>query len=311
MVRPRFAALLVALAAAAAGGCRESSSSSGQSEADRAAALNRAVEITERMLQVYRAADAYTDHATYVEESALRGEGVARELPYYQMALAFERPNRVRLTFSEALAGAAAARQGFDVACDGVLLRAVLPEMSDQMVEKPAPATLTPENVFPDPLVREMLLGRPLAEVFPQLAMLLNARDDDEHAVFPDDSNPRLLDDAERGGRSCYRVATTHPEGTRILWIDRDTYALRCVELPVDAHRRAIDPDRNFLRFSVRIDFDDVTFDAEIDDESFILEPRPGARRVRRFVLPAETDEATAKNAESAKEDEDEGGEGE
>jgi outer membrane lipoprotein-sorting protein len=298
-----FCGPLAALSVALAVGCSKSPPST-DSDAERAASMARAVEITSRMLQAYREADSYSDHATYVEESVLRGEGVAHELPYYQMSLALDRPNRLRLTFAEALTGASGAQQGFDVASDGEFIRASLPEIPEQMVEKPAPAEFTTANVLPDPLIREMLLERALSDVFPQLAMLLNQSDDDEHAVFPDDSNPRLLPDAERNGHLCYRVATSHPEGTRVLWIDRETYILRSVELPVEVHRQRIDPDRNFLRFSVRIDIEDATFNAEIDESSFTLEPRPGARRVRRFVLPAETDEATAKDAKSAEEEE-------
>ncbi|HMO87326.1 MAG TPA: hypothetical protein PKC18_20645, partial [Lacipirellulaceae bacterium] len=88
----------------------------------------QAIEIAERMLARYREAQSYSDSAAYVEESVLRGEGVARELPYYQMTLAFVRPNRVRLSLSEALADADGRRQGFDAACDGRWMRATLLE---------------------------------------------------------------------------------------------------------------------------------------------------------------------------------------
>lgn len=294
---------LAALAALMLVGCGESKTPAPES-AEQEASLARAVEITERMLAVYRNADSYTDHATYVEESVLRGEGIAREVPYYQTSLAFDRPNRLRVTFEEAVAAEANGRQGFDIANDGELVRATLPEIPDQMIENPAPARIAENNVFPDPLIRQKLLDRPLSEVFPQLAMLLNESDADEAAVFIDDHNPRMQADATLNGRDCYRVATSNPEGTRVLWIDRETYALRRMELPVEAHRQRVDPDHMFLRFAVRIDFEEVAFGVAIDDASFAMEPKPGARRVRRFVLPEEDFHAQDGEGDEAKDGE-------
>lgn len=292
-----------ALAALLLPGCNEPPSGANDHPHEHAASAEsreRAVAATERMLEQYRKAGSYTDHATYIEESVLRGEGVAHELPYYEISLALERPNRLRLEFSEAVENAAGERHGFTIACDGELLRAITPELPDQMVENPAPEKLAADNVLADPLIREKLLGRTLGDVFPQLAMLLNDSDDDEAAVFPQDFNPRMLENETIGDRDCLRVATSHPEGTRVLWIDAETYALRRMELPIEAHRQRIDPDKNFLRLSVRIDFTDVTFDAQVQPSSFTLEPQPGVRRVRRFVLP-EQEETAAADEEAAK----------
>src|SRR5262249_37878615 len=86
-----------------ASGCSNSSNSGPHkmTAAEAAAAKAseaRAVEVTEHMLQTYRKAKSYTDHATYVEESVLRGEGISHELPYYEITVAFVRPNKLRLT---------------------------------------------------------------------------------------------------------------------------------------------------------------------------------------------------------------------
>jgi hypothetical protein len=299
---PRIAAaLLLAL------GCDASKKppvADGTADLSRAVSLARAVEITGKMLARYREADSYTDNATYVEESVIRSEGVPRELPFFEMSVAFARPNRVRVAFSEAVPTVKGSEKGFEFACDGELMRAALPEIPDQMVENPAPAALDSSNVLPDPLIVAKLSNRPLSEVFPQLAMLLNTSDDDDAAVFPHDSNPRMLADDKLNGRKCYRVATSNPEGTRVLWIDRETYDLHRMELPVESYRRQMDPERMYLQFSVRIDFKNSTFDARIDKESFVMDPKPGIRRVRRFVLPEEDE--TAKDAESAKEEQSE-----
>jgi outer membrane lipoprotein-sorting protein len=310
-----FSVLLAALL-----GCSGAVSDHADADHDHAAAeksLQRAVEITARMLEVYRKARSYTDQATYVEESVLRGEGVAHQIPYYQLSLAFKRPNFIRIDFSEALAEGDGPRQGFSIASDGTSIRALTPDIPDQMVEIQAPATLTPDNVFVDPAIKAKLLDRSLGDVFPQLAMLLNTSDDDAAAVFPNDSNPRLLENADLNGVDCYRVATSHPEGTRVFWIDAKTYALRRMELPTDAHRLSVDPEKLYLKLAVRIDFTEITFNPEISRTAFLLAPPDNARVVEAFEVPEEKpateddseegEKATAKDARDAKVGEEQG----
>jgi outer membrane lipoprotein-sorting protein len=305
-LRLLIAALLPPALSVQLAGCNQSAAPSAANptaageSADDHASLERAVEITTKMLEAYRHAHSYTDHATYVEESVYRGEGVAHELPYYEMTVALHRPNMLRLTFGEAVPDAAGAQSGFSIASDGESVSALLPELPDQMVEKPAPAKFTVDNVLVDPLIEDKLMGRLIGDLFPQLAMLLNESDEDEAAIFPHDSHPRLLPNATLDDHECYRVATTHPEGTRVLWIDAKNYWLRRMELPIEAELARVDPEHRYLRLSVRIDFRDITFDAEIEPASFGLAAPPGAHRVRRLVEPEE-EGGTAKDAKDAK----------
>ncbi len=239
--------------------------------------------IAEKMLAAYRNAKSYTDHATYVQHSVYRGEGVERELPFFHMSVAFERPNRLRLRFEEAVEGSAG-RKGFDVASDGALMRCTAGELAGQVKESAAPPEITLANFLPDPLVREVFNNRSLGDVFPQVAMLLN--EDDEAQVFPEDESPRLLDKKTLRKRECFRVATTSPKGRRILWIDCETYALLRMELPIDAERSSLDAENQYSQLSVWIDFEDPTFDTAIDAKSFEMDVADDARRVRRFVAP-------------------------
>jgi outer membrane lipoprotein-sorting protein len=271
-----------------AAGCGQTPSSPNKS-ADEAAARARAVEITDRMLKKYRQAHSYADHASYVEQSVLRGEGVEHELPFFQMSLAFQRPNLLRLTFEEAIAGSQG-RRGYDIACDGERIRTSSKEIPHQIQQAKAPPTLTPDNFVTDPIVRDALLERELSDVFPQLAMLLNV--DERVAVFPRDRHPRLQEDATLRGRRCYRVASSNPEGTRVLWIDQQDYSLVRMELPVTAHRRAIDPDNNYINLRVWIDFENAAFDVTVDKDSFEMRVPDEARRVTRFVPPPLPDDA-------------------
>jgi cytochrome oxidase Cu insertion factor (SCO1/SenC/PrrC family)/outer membrane lipoprotein-sorting protein len=235
------------------------------------------------MLNAYRQADSYSDHATYVQQSVYRGEGIERELPFFHMSLAFDRPNRLRLSFQEAVEGSSG-RKGFDIASNGSIMRSTSGELEGQVQESAAPPEITTDNLLPDPLIREVFSNRALGDVFPQLAMLLNR--DDKSLVFPLDESPRLLDEKTRRERPCYRVASTSPKGQRILWIDRETYMLHRMELPIDAERATLDAENQFSQLAVWIDFEDATFDAQIDDKSFEMAVPAEARRVRRFVAP-------------------------
>ena len=275
--------ILATCALVLAAGCGPASPASAKKSVDDAASRARAVQITERMLKKYRQAKFYADNASYVEQSVLRGEGVERELPFFHMSLAYQRPNRLRLTFEEAIAGSAI-RKGYDIACDGERIRTSSKEIPDQIQEAEAPESLNADNFVSDPIVREALLERSLSDVFPQLAMLLNV--DEKVPVFPRDGYPRLLDDETLCGRECHRVASTNPEGTRVLWIDKKNDSLLRMELPVAAHRQAIDPDNNFLNLRVWIDFEDVAFGVGVDVKSFAMDVPAEAVRVSRFVPP-------------------------
>jgi len=287
-------AFTAALAGALLAGCRGPADSPAADPAARdATAARRGEEICDRMLALYRAAKSYADRAEYVEQSAVRGEGVERETPFFQMSLAYERPNRLRLEFDEAVA-ASGGSKGYAIVSDGARIRTVSKEIPDQVQDAPAPDELTDENFVTDPIVQEALLSRPLGDVFPQLAMLLN---EDGGAVFPRDDHPRLLDERPLAGRPCYRVASTNPDGTRVLWIDRESYVLRRMELPVEAHRRAVDPDGNYLSLAIWINFIDPLFDVEVDRKTFAMEVPPDARLVEAFEIE------TAKDAKGDKQE--------
>ncbi|MCC6493296.1 MAG: TlpA family protein disulfide reductase [Pirellulales bacterium] len=235
------------------------------------------------MLTAYRKAGSYADRATYVQHSVHRAEGVERDLPFCYMSLAFERPNRLRLAFEEAVEGSAA-NQGFNIVSNGAVVRAMAGGLQGQIQETAAPARLSLENFLPDPYLREVFQGRNVGDVFPQLAMVLNQTE--EQLVFPGDQSPRLLEPKLLRGRRCYRVASHSPAGRRTLWIDSQTYLLHRMELPIDAQRRTLDPDGSYTQLAVWIDFEDASFNPVVDAAAFEMEPPPQARRVRRFVLP-------------------------
>jgi thiol-disulfide isomerase/thioredoxin/outer membrane lipoprotein-sorting protein len=276
---PKAFALVLAVAVLASlpCGCSSSNSPAGDDPAE-----VRGAEIADKMLAAYRDARSYTDSATYVQSYSYRGEGVERELPFFEMSLAYQQPNFIRLRFDEALRSDEGTARGFDIAANGTVVRASAVELPGQLLEAKAPAAITIDNYLPDPLIREVLNHRDIGDVFPQLAMLLH--DDEETLVFPEDEAPRLLDEKMLSDRNCYRVATTSPKGKRIFWIDANSYVLRRMELPIEGDRRQFDPENQYTNLAVWIDFKDPTFNAKIDEETFAKELAEGDQLVRRLI---------------------------
>lgn len=243
----------------------------------------QAAELAEKLLAAYRQARSYADNAVYVQYFILRGEGVERETPFFQMSLAFERPNKLRLRFEEAVAGSQG-RLAYDVACDGKAMRSAAASLPDQVQCSEAPAQLTAANLIPDALIRDSVLQSSLENVFPQLAMLLS--ESDETPVFPQDEEPQLLEDVTLDGRLCRRVATQSPAGRRVLWIDAETLLLRRMELPIEGQRATLDPDNQYRDLAVRIDFLDASLDVDVAEASFDLDIPASARLVAQLVKP-------------------------
>jgi len=242
-----------------------------------------AKEVLDKMRAVYRQAKSYTDNSTIVEYSVARVRGVETELPYHQLSVAFERPNKICVTYADAVEGFERKTE-YKVAANGTVIRSSANEVPLQIHEAIAPRTLTAKNFIPEPLLRAELLQVSLENIFPQIAMLLS--EDAQQPIFPNDHQRRLLTDAELGGKPYHRVQMASPAGKRVLWIDQKSYFLRRMELPIDERRQSIDPNKELSSLSICLDFEDVTFDAGIHENSFELEIPTGGRRVRRFVSP-------------------------
>lgn len=240
--------------------------------------------VADAMLAAYRGAPSYTDTAFYVQRSILRGEGVERETPWFQMSLQFDRPNRLTLKFQE-VGGVGQDVEAYQIANDGTVTHSALPGYPDQVHEAESPERITVDNFMPAEKMRDVLLMDSLGDMFPQLAMLLNV--DDAEQAFPHDSDPRLIEPGELRGRPCYRLATKHPAGQRVLWIDQVDYRLHRMELPIEGQEDLLNPDGKYLQLAIFIDIEQSAFDVEIPPSEFRLETAEGVHRVSRLVDPA------------------------
>ena len=242
-----------------------------------------AKEVLSQMRTVYRNAKSYVDNSTVIASSVERTKGVENEFPYQDLSIAFERPNKLSILYSGAVEGLSE-KTVYKIACNGEIVRSFANEVPLQIHETIAPETLTTENFLPEPALRADLLQVSLENILPQLAMLLT--EDPEQPIFSNSSQHKLLREKELDGNTCYRVQSKSPEGNRVLWISKDDCILRRMEIPIDNQSDILDAEDRFLKFSIWIDFRNITLDSTMDASSFELTVPTGGRRVRRFIAP-------------------------
>ena len=279
--RALLLAMLVALALGTSGCSNDGSTT--LTSADKDDVNLTAQAILSKMVAAYRHTDRYSDRAQYFLETVRRVEGVKREKHLFDFSLALQRPNRIRFHFQR-MYPRSRRNVSFDLISDGKLVHSYAGQLPQQVHEIKAPEQLTPENFIPEPQMRETVLQVSLENIYPQLVMLLAG--DNLVSVFPDDREPRLLEQQKLEGRDCHRVVLESSEGQRVLWIDAETYALRRMKLPLEAQISQLDPQKKYSQYKVWIDYLEPTLDAEFNTAQFTAELPAEVRRVSRFVFP-------------------------
>ena len=230
----------------------------------------------------YQEAEAYTDNSSVVYAGVSRTKGSLKEITFTRSTVAFQEPNQLHVTHQRNLSGPKEER--FELVSNGATIRSATDYPADQIHEAIAPKSLTSENFVPEPAFRAELLALSLANTFPQLALLFNPQAD--QPVFAGEGEARTLSRGMLEGKSYERVELSSPEGKRVLWIDPETFLLRRMEVPIDSQRDQLSRALQASDITVRIDFEDITYNPELDDELFTLEVPEGVRRVRRFIPP-------------------------
>lgn len=266
-------------------GCSNSTTSSASGTAESATNGNRGPEpqaLLTKVRQAYASAKSYTDSASVVFYAVPRVTGTEREIPFTRSSVAFVRPNKLHVVHTTNIASPQEER--YEIASDGVIVRSSAAEIADQIHEAIAPKTISTENFIPEPALRGAILTNSIENTLPQLALLLNENPD--QTFFPGASEAQSLADEQLDGQTYHRLQLRGPAGKRVLWIDPQTFAIRRMEMPIENQRKQLNPNNQFSSVAVWIDFEDVSFDAEIDEATFTLAVPDGARRVRRFIPP-------------------------
>ncbi len=275
--------LVCGLSAIGLGGCGGASSepaASGESAAEAAGeAGGEAAAVLARMKKAYADADSYGDAARYIQETVVRGEGVRRPMPVFNIGVRYQRPNKLRFSLIQPVPGRGIGA-AYDVACDGEHILSRTASVAGQVHVADAPAELTEANFLPADRIREAVLDEPLAQIHAPLAMLLGATGD----LYEEESTAQLTGEATVGGAECDIVSMKGPDGERKLWVDRDSGLLRRMEVPVDAQRKRLQADGVIEDLRVFIDFNDASFDGPIDESEFAMQVSDESVGVNRFV---------------------------
>jgi len=239
-------------------------------------------ELIEKMRGVYREANSYADNASVVFYAVLRATGGEQETPYTRTSVAFERPNKLSMTYQKTVSNQE--QEEYKLASNGAYVRAATNELADQIHEAISPLEFSADNFIPEPALRGALLQNSIENTLPQLALLFEK--DSERPIFPGEEKSHVLAEANLDGKPYHRIALESPAGKRVLWLDQTNFTLRRMEIPIDNQRQLINARNQYSKVSVWIDFENVMIDAEIDVEIFELAVPTGARRVRRFIPP-------------------------
>ena len=230
--------------------------------------------ILKAMVAAYQTAQNYSDKGTVSIRGTKAGKPMDDQPVDYTMA--FERPNKLRLAVFR---GA--------VISDGNQWHAFVQHIPGQIVERKAPARITPAEIFSDAMLMDAITQGPTMGVswLPVQALLLLA-DDPLKTLLYGVQKTESLAPTPLNGNLCDRVAITRADGTAVLWIDRQSRILRRLELPIDAINRDAQAQQAKIE-AIVADFHDAQFDAKIDSRAFAIEVPKDVQAVPFLVTPA------------------------
>ncbi len=177
--------------------------------------------ILNRMVSAYRKAQTYRDEGEIRISWEQNGNFHERSIPYRTN---FQRPNRLFVDVN-----------GASVLADGEMLCAYTPEMPGALLKKLCPKELQIADILCEQEINWSLMdveSSAFSCIPPPLLLLLHQ---DPLATFlyqAEQSNIRLLANAENEGRDCFRISVLRQSEETVLWIDSETFVLRKVELP-------------------------------------------------------------------------------
>jgi hypothetical protein len=219
----------------------------------------------ERMRDAYQSAATYRDDGRFVIRSRDASAEILEEAP---LAVTLHRPNRFVAKLYQVT-----------LASDGDTFRGKIADaetgnVDGQVLSRPAPESLTIEDVYSDRLVHELVVGG-LGSFPVQLELLLS--DEPLAPFFAEGAKRRLLEDRTIDDRACAGVAVDTGDGEWVLWIDRENYVLRQFDYPTYSPEFAFSAEFRQAELGGRLD-DDFTFDVPDDAtivQQFVPPPPP------------------------------------
>lgn len=225
--------------------------------------------VLDEMVAAYRKAQSYSDQGYVHLDMKVGDRSMNEKLPF---TVAMTRPNQLRMDVYYT-----------SLACDGRKLRATVQGLFNQVLEKDAPATLTMRGIYSDPVLGQAMHQGP-AGGSPQVLLLVG--DDPIGALLQTAEKVTLVEPGRVGESVCDRVSITGPEGTGVLWIDRQSRVLRRVELPVEEIKKQAAAEGKVDHVTITAELAGAEFNRPVDAKKFQLQTPPGAQLVKMLVPP-------------------------
>ena len=231
-----------------------------------------------KVAETYRKAQTYRDRAE-IELSYTDGDERFRDRG--SMAVAFARPNRIRVDAYQAV-----------VVCDGKRLRALVRDpgtknLDGQILDRPAPNPLGLGELLIDPLLVDQMTNAVLSSEAGrqplQLDLLLAG---DKLELAAGDAPRRLGPVAKVDGRSCQSVEVETPRGKFVFWIDRENHLVRKLEYPRGALIEPLAKNPALKDVKLTAEFLDAQIDSILGESTFAWRMPQSPKLVTNFVPP-------------------------
>jgi len=234
-----------------------------------AAAPRTGREVFERMAAAYQSATSYADQGELRTLVQQNGEIKNQQAPF---ALAFERPDRLRLEAFQA-----------KVLLDSEKLYAAVRSLPEQVVVRDGPEELSLRLIDRSPVLSPVL-GEQFASTSVRLVLLM--ADDPLPLLLGEAEPPELVTPDQIGGRACHRVRVRRDGQTATFWVDKQSYALRRIDLPTaDLFNRP-----GVTSASRIAEFVGAELNVELPAATFQFQVPAGARQVKFFLPPHPAD---------------------
>ncbi len=230
--------------------------------------------ILRRMIDTYRDARTYADQGVVRLRYRTDGQWTEDE---GRLAVRFERPNRLLVRVYQLTLASDGQRWQIHVADPQTR------DLDGQIVVRSAPDQARLENIYDEPVTRDVIAG---GIGGPPVTLELLLSDAPLAHLFAPAVRRELLAVQSVGGRECHRVQVGLEEGPVVFWIDRQSHLLRRLEYPTDRLKTRLDPDGTIQDLSLIADFREASVNADLGGDEFSFRIPSDAKIVSRFVLP-------------------------
>jgi thiol-disulfide isomerase/thioredoxin/outer membrane lipoprotein-sorting protein len=229
--------------------------------------------VLKRMATAYRQAKTYQDAGTVTLRFTQQGQKVDEK---FDFSVAFSRPNKLRLDCYQVV-----------LRNDGKNVFGFLKDIEDvagQVLALEAPAELSLANMVLDASMQDVMRSG-VAQAPPQLVLLV--ADNALELILAGAKPPLLLPSKNYESQPCHRVRVDSEDGSLVLWIDEQTFALRRVDYPTTAFQKNLEQNGPVSGLELYAEFSGCKFNANVPDVAFQFEVPAEAKLVKRLLGPA------------------------